>query len=101
MPYITQEQRKTVDPAIDQLVEAVKKATVYTGTAFREVPPDGAINYAFTQVLRALVVVKPGYVNQERAVGILECCKLVLYRKSNAPYEDKKASENGEVYVDD
>ncbi len=98
MPYISRDQRRTVDPAIDALVEAIKKATVYTGTAFREVPPDGAINYAFTQVLRALVTVKPGYVNQERAVGILECCKLELYRKSTAPYEDKKALENGEVY---
>ncbi len=98
MPYIKQDQRKLVDPAVDALVEAIKKATVYTGTAFREVQPDGAINYAVTRVLQALVTVKPGYVNQERAIGILECCKLELYRRSTAPYENIKAKENGDVY---
>lgn len=98
MPYIPQGQRKVIDPAIDALVEAIRKATVYRGTAFLHAEPDGAVNYAMTRLLQALVAIRPGYVEQERAVGCLECCKLELYRKVTAPYEDMKAGENGEVY---
>ena len=31
-------------------------------------------------------------------VGVLECCKLELYRKLAAPYEDTKEMESGPVY---
>jgi hypothetical protein len=30
-------------------------------------------------------------------IGILECCKLELYRKKAAPYENEKELENGSV----
>ena len=98
MPYIPQAQRKVIDPAVDQLVEAIKKATVYTGTAFIQVPPDGAINYAINKLLLALLLPTPNYVLLERAIGILECAKLELYRRAAAPYENIKAKQNGDVY---
>jgi hypothetical protein len=83
---------------VDELVEAIKKATVYTGTAFIQVPPDGAINYAINKLLLALLLPSPNYVLLERAIGILECAKLELYRRVAAPYENTKAKENGDVY---
>jgi hypothetical protein len=99
MPYIPQEQRDIIDPAIGPLVEAIKKATVYTGTAFKDVPPDGALNYTITRLLQGLLVPStPSYLLLERATGLLECCKLEFYRRTAAPYENKKAKENGDVF---
>jgi len=99
MPYIPQDQRVVIDPAVGQLVEAIKKATVYKGTAFRPVPPDGAMNYAMTRLVTHLLLPgKPSYLLLERAVGLLDCVKMELYRKVGAPYEDEKESENGEVH---
>jgi hypothetical protein len=31
-------------------------------------------------------------------IGALECCKLELYRRMVAPYENTKIKENGDVY---
>jgi hypothetical protein len=39
------------------------------------------------------------YKNINQAIGALECAKLELYRRVAAPYEDKKALINGDVYV--
>jgi hypothetical protein len=37
------------------------------------------------------------YKNINAAIGVLECCKQELYRKTAAPYEDKKISINGDL----
>jgi hypothetical protein len=39
-----------------------------------------------------------GYAEINEVVGVLECCKLELYRRLAAPYEDTKIKENGDVY---
>ena len=97
MPYVKQEQRKAIDPAVDALVEAIKRETVLTGTAFNRVAPDGCLNYAITTLLQKTMV--PGnYVEFERVIGILECVKLETYRRAVAPYENIKAKENGDVF---
>jgi hypothetical protein len=31
-------------------------------------------------------------------VGVLECAKMEFYRRVAVPYEDKKRTENGDVY---
>ena len=99
MPYIPQDQRAVIDPAVNQLVEAIKKATVRKGTAGRPIPPDSAMNYAMTRlVVHLLLPGNPDYMSLERAVGVLDCVKMELYRKVAAPYEDKKEAENGEVH---
>ena len=38
------------------------------------------------------------YANINEMIGALECCKLELYRKIAAPYENLKEVENGAVY---
>ena len=38
------------------------------------------------------------YANINEMIGALECCKLELYRKIAAPYENLKEKENGAVY---
>lgn len=39
------------------------------------------------------------YTSINDVIGVLECLKLEVYRRIAAPYEDKKISENGDVFV--
>lgn len=83
MPYIKQEARKKLDPHIDQLISQLSKKNV------------GEINYLFTRILLAS---KPeSYDDYNALIGVLECCKLELYRRHTVPYEDKKIAANGDV----
>jgi hypothetical protein len=59
----------------------------------------GELNYLVTKLV--LKFLKANDLNYERinqAVGALECAKQELYRRLAAPYENKKAKENGDVY---
>ena len=56
----------------------------------------GEINYIITKILMRT---NPQYYTDFNAlIGLLECCKLEMYRMAVAPYEDKKKQENGNVY---
>jgi hypothetical protein len=64
------------------------------------IPEDaGELNYVLTEVVRAYVN-RHGmsYQHVNDCLGALEGCKLELYRRVAAPYEDKKIEENGDVY---
>ena len=81
-PYISQEQRAEIDAWLDSIALFV-------------VPP-GELNYIITKLL--LKTTPESYSDYNTLVGVLECCKLELYRRLIAPYEDRKRDENGEVY---
>lgn len=98
MPYIPKSQREAIDPALDGLIRAIRRATIRTGTAFNPKEADGAVNYAVTRMLQELVAYRESYLTIERAVGCLECCKSELYRRLASPYEDRKSIENGDAY---
>jgi hypothetical protein len=89
MPYIIQEKRKKLDPAISQLVEAFKDLNDDRNFA-------GNLNYVITRLFCTLHPA-PNYQLFNDMIGALECCKLELYRKKTAPYEDLKERENGPV----
>ena len=58
----------------------------------------GELNYAFTLIINDYLKrfgVSYGRIND--VVGALECCKLELYRRVAAGYEDKKCKDNGDV----
>jgi hypothetical protein len=38
------------------------------------------------------------YARLNEVIGAIDCAKLELYRRIAAPYEDKKITENGDVY---
>ena len=42
----------------------------------------------------------PNYARFNEMIGVLECCKLELYRRVISNYEDKKMRQNGDVYED-
>ena len=64
----------------------------------------GELNYTLTQVILEYLssdeenTYKANYQRYNDAMGALEGCKLELYRRAIAPYEDKKIQENGDVY---
>ena len=58
----------------------------------------GELNYVITTLLQKYID-KPSYTVYNEVIGVLECCKLEIYRRAVAAYEDKKIEENGDVYV--
>jgi hypothetical protein len=62
----------------------------------------GELNYCFTKlIVDYLDDSDTGFVSYEKyneIIGALECCKLELYRRLVAQYEDIKMKENGDVY---
>ncbi|MHC4416472.1 MAG: DUF6899 family protein [Planctomycetota bacterium] len=93
MPYIPQDDRKTYDSLIGQLV-----------TALARQPPDrrkGHANYVVTQVLRlAWGVDAPeneSYSSYADIIGTLECAKAEIYRRWVSRYEDTAIARHGDL----
>jgi len=84
MPYITQEDREEM--------------------VWRSPENAGELNYILTRIVLEYLTSNPetsykaNYQRYNDAMGALEGCKLELYRRAIAPYEDKKIQENGDVY---
>lgn len=77
----------------DNVREALREGFVSPETT-------GELNYCITTLIDGYIA-KQGknYDNINAVIGVLECAKLELYRQIAAPYEDKKMSENGDVYT--
>jgi hypothetical protein len=97
MPYIKQEIRDQIDPAIENLLIAMMKTKV-EGKAV--LPSAGWYNYVITTLLNMghATTLYPNYDDINTIMGILESVKQEFYRRVAAPYEDKKVTENGDVY---
>jgi predicted DNA-binding protein with PD1-like motif len=60
----------------------------------------GDLNFILTSIIHTYLKKKGiKYANINEVIGMLECCKLELYRKIAAPYEDIKIQENGDVLI--
>lgn len=80
MPYIKQELRKAIDDYSAPAADAGQLNYVFTTLANQYWRENGNNYQAFNDI-----------------IGALEGCKLELYRRRVAPYEDKKIEENGDV----
>ena len=87
MPYILKENRKKYNALLEDLIGILKKQPLDQ--------IDGEINYIVTRILKEVYPLR--YFNLNRAVGVLESCKLEFYRRVVGPYEDKKIEENGDI----
>lgn len=59
----------------------------------------GELNYKLTWLIDIYFKNKGlSYATANEVIGVLECCKLELYRRIIGPYEDLKMEENGCVY---
>lgn len=87
MPYIPVEDRSRVDEAVME-------------QGCQWVPNNaGELNWLVSSFINNFLEthgVRYAYLNE--MMGALECCKLELYRKIGAPYEEIKEAENGKAY---
>ena len=81
------EDRPKYEKNLTELINILKEQTVDQ--------IDGQLNYIITRILKESYPLR--YFNINRAVGVLECCKLEYYRRVAAPYEDTKIEQNGDV----
>ena len=87
MPYVKSEIRSMLASTI-KAIEQNPPITV------------GDLNYVVTKTCLAFLK-KNMFVNYQSyndVIGTLECCKLEMYRRAVAPYEDKKIAEHSDVY---
>jgi hypothetical protein len=82
MPYLKPENRIPMDEIVQIMIDK--------GVSF-----NGDINYILFKLAKKTI--KPSYANYKNVCGELECCKLEIYRKLIAPYEEIKENENGSV----
>ncbi len=92
MPYIAQEDRRALDPAIEKLVDAVRERAEQHQGSF-----EGYLNYALTRLVLG-VVPERRYASIARVTGVLENVKQEFYRRYAAPYEDEQIDKSGDVY---
>jgi len=60
----------------------------------------GELNYLISKLVDGYLMGRGiSYNTLNDAIGVLECAKLELYRRVAVPYENKKISENGDVYI--
>jgi len=81
------EDRPKYEKTLTELIDILKEQPVDQ--------IDGNLNYLITRILKEAYPLR--YFNINRAVGVLECCKLEYYRRVAAPYEDTKITQNGDV----
>lgn len=85
MPYIKQEQREWLKVLTDVIQEL-------------PLVDAGELNYIFTILSKAYIKSHgESYQRYNDIVGALEGCKLELYRRQVAVYEELKAIQNGDV----
>ena len=58
----------------------------------------GDLNYVITMIIQKSLGQSPNYEAYNSVVGVLECCKMELYRRKVIPYENEKIKINGDVY---
>jgi hypothetical protein len=85
MPYIPKHDRESIE------------SMVHAGITIHAQTP-GDLNYAITRLCVEALGDHPKYRDYNAVIGALECCKLELYRRRVAEYEDRKCKENGDVY---
>jgi len=75
------------------------KFEIMEGEPSRFAQTSGELNFIFTQIaLQYLEEKGEKYQTYNDIIGALEGCKIELYRRRIAPYEDQKIIENGDVY---
>lgn len=86
MPYIKLAARNRFEKQLNDIMH--------------NLPADaGELNYLISRIVDIYIQVKgKNYANLNEVTGVLECVKQEYYRRVVSPYEDKKISENGDVY---
>ena len=92
MPYIVDRKRRALDPAIDELMTALRGLQLDDENDNLE----GNLNYVVSTILSRLY--NGGYRDINAAMGLLASIQAEYYRKHAAPVENQKEHDNGPVY---
>jgi hypothetical protein len=88
MPYIPQDRRAVIHTEMENL------GIDWTPTNA------GDLNYVMTRFVDNFIFENGcRYDKINSMIGALECCKLELYRRLAAPYEDQVLDVNGDAYM--
>ncbi len=88
MPYIREENKQY----FSELLQLLQHHAIAN---------PGELNFLFTEVVKQYMRTHTNnYQMFNDLVGALEGCKLELYRRRIALYEDGKMESNGDVYLD-
>jgi hypothetical protein len=91
MPYIVQEHRAIYGETLAKLLDNL----LLQGNL-----ASGDVNYIITRIADYVFTHSgANYSAGKDVLGTLEAVKLEFYRRRMAPYEDKKAKQNGEVFA--
>jgi hypothetical protein len=91
VPYITELDRTKLKHITDEI------GILYLGHQ-SPAQSSGWVNYLITKILRRFVGwYGESYGVYNTLIGALECCKMELYRRQAALYEDKAIERNGDV----
>lgn len=95
MPYILNSRRDILNPAIAELIVALRglEADDFDGRNSTA----GNLNYIITSLISDIYTGKT-YDEINTAVGILESVKAEYNRRIAAPYENQKCYDNSDVY---
>lgn len=92
MPYLTPKNKENVEENIEETNRTFKDMGGYLKTS-------GELNYVITRLIQGYFEKNGGRYQQiNDIVGALEGAKAEFQRRTVAPYEDSKISENGDVY---
>lgn len=88
MPYIKKERRLELDK--DNQLEMI-------GLGCQS---EGELNFVLTSICKGYLekLGMKSYARYNQVMGVLECCKIELYRRVIVPYEKSKIYENGDCY---
>lgn len=88
MPYITTEDRVSLDRKLEPFLEWIRNIKI----------PSGHLNYVITKIVLEYLGERPNYDMFNSALGVLDAVPRELYRRKVAPYEDIKITMNSDVY---
>ncbi len=100
MPYISQENRKGLDPVIDNLVDKIIEEAEALGG--NDADFAGVLNYACSRIAAQVVLKKFGQVRYwivALVSGVFSNIADEFYRRLAAPYENGKIRKEGDVDV--
>ena len=96
MPYIDSIHRLALNEFLDEIVAIINVRRNQSGEAEQQA---GHVNYCIAYLISQLLKKRGlSYAAINEIIGALECCKLELYRRIAAPYEDIKMKQNGDIF---
>ncbi len=92
MPYIKQSDRPVLDKGIEELTKVLTDSTIVGQRA-----KAGALNYIVSKLIIAVIEDDKRYDTMNSMIGMLECCKIELYRRIIGNYENEAIDKNGDI----